>query len=240
MKYLFLILIFTSCATHKPEKVFKTKINKFEYLQDYYVQRDQLKVESNRCIDYTSKILSKLMKSVDLNITVSSFQPHLFDWSMRAKIHNHHLNYDFDESIYREYLDISTNLKECNNDFIVLDFLRSVAQHASNNNEFIPKARKLLKSYTQYISSSEMPILSVLVTASILGEFNKAGVLEFKDPILFKKTSKSINSLISIQSKGIKKFNALADYQKLYDIYKLIRKTKNSYKSFLVNSYLFK
>lgn len=238
MKYLILILFLTSCATKKT--TVNTKINKFEYLQKYYKLRDQLNIESKKCINYTSTVLNKLINSVNSEILVTNFQPQFFDWSQRAIIHNLHLNYDFDDSVYREYLDISTNLKECNNDFIVLGFMRSIAAYASKNKEFNAKARKLLKIYIQYISNKEMPLISVLVTASILGEFNKAGILEFKDPTLFKKTSKSINELIAIQSEAIKKFNSLANYKKLYDIAIIIRKTKKSYKNFLVSSYLFK
>lgn len=238
MKYLFLIITLISCATHKP--IIKTKINKFEYLQEYYKLRDQLNIESKRCVDYTANVLNQLSKDLYTDFRLDRFRPNSFDWTQRARIHNLHLNYEFDENIYREYLDISTNLKECSNDFIILNFMRSVAKHASENIEFKPKARKVLKSYIHYTSTSEMPILSVLITASILGEFNKVDIIEFKDPTLFTKTSKSINNLIAIQSVAIKKFNNLANYQKLYDISKIIRKTKKSYKSFLVSSYLYK
>ena len=238
MKFLIITLLLSSCATQKAIK--STKINKFEYLEKYYKLRDQLNIESKKCIDYTSTVLNKLIKSISLEIPIESFRPQFFDWSQRATIHNLHLSYDFDDSVYSEYLDISTNLKECNNDFIVLGFMRSVAFYALKNTEFVPKARKLLKIYIKYISNKEMPLISVLVTASILAEFNKAGILEFKDATLFQKTSKSINELIAIQSEAIKKFNSLANFKKLYDIAIIIRKTKKSYKNFLVSSYLFK
>ncbi len=246
MKYLFLLLIIYSCATHKSKE--KTVINKYEYLQNFYKLKDQLKLQNKLCTDYTRSTLILSITEVNNQfqlkepgrLLAESFKPQVFDWQLRAKIHNLHLNYDFKEDIYREYLDISTNIKECLNDFTVLNFMRAIAFEADQNQKFKPIAKKILKAYISYISKDEMPILSVLITASIIGEFNKVGIVEIKNPNLFKSTSKSMNDLINIQSKAIKKFNKLANYKKLYDIYKIIRKTKTNYKAFLVSSFLYK
>ena len=265
MKFIAIFLLAISCASQSSKKNLEqntsqsngTKVNKYNYLQDFYKIRGELYKKSKTCKQYSNKNLrqvltptekshgtqgQKFKNSRQISQYLKNYDPTQFDWYLSAKLKTLYLSYPKLEKIAQEHFEISNSIRDCSNEFDNLSFLHSAIEvwsdpKSSKSNKFL--VMQVFQRYFDYISAQEVSLLNVLVTNSLLQKLEQKKLIRFKNKDLYLTDSGELELLYTKTGQEILKLFQDKRYLDIYDQDKLLREAKITFTKKMMQSFTY-
>lgn len=244
MRLLLALLLLTSCA-HQQSKQHLKKPNKYSYLQEFYKNRDKLKLETKSCKNYMENRFRPLMKTdqigkvsvVNLKDAASSYTPELFDWDTKTQIGELYLTYEYSYEIVNEHFEIFNNIKDCMNELDHMTFIKAVITSFISDPE---SAKKIFNKYFEYSRKSNLSPLNVLILSSLTLEMENNKILSLKDKLKFIEKKQSLEKNFSHSGKELLSFFRNKNYQEVYKLASKLKAEKANFQKYIHKSIIFK
>lgn len=242
MKLILMIILLTSCA-HRQETKSLKEANKYTYLQEFYKTRDELKKESKSCKHYMKNQFSKMFLKTkqgsvikNMNDAANTYSPEIFDWNTKTKIQELYLSYEYSYDIVNEHYEIFNNIKDCMNDFANMEFIRTTIKSFKRNKI---AATTILKKYISYIQKSDLSPLNVLITANLISEMERFKIISISKSSDFHAKKNNMEKLFSESGKKSLVYFRDKDFENVYKLDLILKKEKDSFKKYLLNTITF-
>jgi hypothetical protein len=246
-----LTIIFSFACTHQSslkvhQNTSKKQSNKFDYLQEFYKIKDELKIKSSSCQKYSDKTLNSLYQNFNneygfalLNPAEASskYNPVHFDWDLKNKLHELYLSYQFSSDIVAEHFEISHNILDCQNEFDHYNFLKAVMGSYNLDKK---NGMNILKAYFNYMFKNSTSPLSTMIMAQVTDDLYKNNIIKLNDYSKFKQEKEKLESLFTLTGQETLKYFREKNYQKIYDLATNLQSQKQSFVSYLNETLTFK